>query len=118
MQQLPPQIQKTLQERKTQKKTHRNQKNPQQLLPLHSNQHMGHKNKKTKKTTAYIGTITQNGTYKPKQPKKREQSTATYYEYANSQLCQTLSKDIQTTLPNIKYKNGELSPIERLMALC
>ncbi|MDR0373011.1 MAG: hypothetical protein LBI79_05590, partial [Nitrososphaerota archaeon] len=47
-----------------------------------------------------------NETHKPKQPKKREQPTTTYYKYANNQLYQTLIKDTKEAPPNTtKYKN-------------
>ncbi|MDR0373901.1 MAG: hypothetical protein LBI79_10240, partial [Nitrososphaerota archaeon] len=40
-----------------------------------------------------------NETHKPKQPKKREQPTTTYYKYANNQLYQTLIKDTKEAPP-------------------
>lgn len=65
--------------------------------------------KKPIKVTVFLGTITPDGQYKPKQPQKREYSDAAYYEYANSQLCQTLSQDSQEALKEIKYKEELLA---------
>ena len=102
---LPQAVQKTFQEIKSTEKRHI------ELKIIHNNYYVYHstskwdrqKHKPTK-TTVFLGTITSNGQYKPKQIQKRENTSAQIYEYGNSQLCQTLSKDIQDALQENKYQ--------------
>ena len=61
--------------------------------------------KKTQKTTTYIGTITPNGTYKPKHKKTTTKPTTKIYEYGSSQLLQQLSKDLKQATENHPYQN-------------
>jgi hypothetical protein len=110
MKTLPEPVQKTFQERKTIEKSRL------ELKIIHSNYYIYRatskwdpQKKKPIKITVFLGTITPNGQYKPKQPQKREYSDASYYEYGNSQLCQTLSKDIQDALGETKYKDELLA---------
>jgi hypothetical protein len=102
---LPQAIQKAFQAIKSTEKRHI------ELKIIHNNYYVYHstskwnrqKHKPTK-TTVFLGTITSNGQYKPKQIQNRENTSAQIYEYGNSQLCQTLSKDIQDALQENKYQ--------------
>jgi len=64
--------------------------------------------KKPVKISQIIGSITPNGTYKPKRPKTNT-STTQVYQYGNSELCLKLSKDIDEALTNIPLKNEVLA---------
>jgi transposase len=64
--------------------------------------------KKTIKTTQILGSITPDGTYKPKR-QKTNISTTQVYEYANAQLLLNLSQDIQNATANMPLKNELLA---------
>lgn len=60
--------------------------------------------KKPVKISQLLGSITPDGTYKPKR-QKTNTSTTEVYEYGNSQLCLKLSQDLQNALSNNPLKN-------------
>jgi len=102
---LPEAVQKAFQEIKSVEKRHI------ELKIIHNDYYVyratskwDRQKHKPTKTTVFLGTITPDGQYKPKQPQKREKTNAAIYEYGNSQLCQTLSKDIQDALKENKYQ--------------
>jgi len=64
--------------------------------------------KKPTKTTQLLGTITKDGTYKPKK-QKTTHSTTKIYQYGDTQLLLQLSKDIQQATENLPYKNELLA---------
>jgi transposase len=73
--------------------------------------------KKPIKTTQILGSITPDGTYKPKRQKTNlPSSTTKVYEYGNSELCLKLSSDIQNALKNMPLKN-ELIALSIIRAL-
>ncbi|MDR0470162.1 MAG: transposase [Nitrososphaerota archaeon] len=65
--------------------------------------------KKPIKTTQLLGTIHPNGTYTPKQQKTTPHSTTKIYQYADTQLCHNLSKDLQAATQNFPNKNELLA---------
>lgn len=64
--------------------------------------------KKPVKISKIIGSITPDGTYKPKR-QKTSISTTQVYQYGNSELCLKLSKDIDDALTNMPLKNEILA---------
>jgi len=112
MQNVPKQVQNTLQQIQTQQNTRlelRKIKNHYYIYQVHSQ--WNKQTKKPQKHTQYIGTITQNGTYKPKHQKTTTTTTPAtkIYEYASTQLCLNLSKDLQQAAANLPYKNELLA---------
>ncbi|MDR0372243.1 MAG: transposase, partial [Nitrososphaerota archaeon] len=104
MKNIPQPIQTTYQQIKQQQNTRLELRNIKNHYYIYKAQN--HYNKQTKqstKTTQLIGKITPDGTYHPKKPKTKTPTTK-IYEYANTQLLQTLSQDIQQTKTNIPHK--------------
>ncbi len=64
--------------------------------------------KKQTKITQIIGSITQDGTFKPKRQKTKV-STTQIYEYGNAELCLKLSQDVQNATANLPLKNELLA---------
>ena len=64
--------------------------------------------KKPTKITQIVGSITPDGTYKPKR-QKTNISTTQVYEYGNAELCLKLSQDIQNATENMPLKNELLA---------
>jgi transposase len=60
------------------------------------------------KISQILGSITQDGTYKPKR-QKTNISTTKVYEYGNAELCLKLSQDIQDAIPDMPLKNELLA---------
>jgi len=108
---IPQPIQNTYQQNKTQQNTPlklKKIKNNYYIYQTHSK--WNKQTKKTQKTTHYLGTITQNGTYKPKHQKTTPPTPTTkIYEYGNTQLAYNLSKDLQTATTNLPHKNELLA---------
>jgi len=67
------------------------------------------------KISQILGSITQDGTYKPKR-QKTNISTTKVYEYGNAELCLKLSQDIQDAPPDMPLKN-ELLALSIIRAL-
>jgi transposase len=64
--------------------------------------------KKPIKTTELLGSISPDGTYKPKRQKTKI-STTKIYEYGNSELCLKLSQDVQNATENMPLNNELLA---------
>lgn len=64
--------------------------------------------KKSIKITRILGSITPNGTYKPKR-QITNTNTSHIYEYGHAELCLRLSQDIQNALTNTPMKNEILA---------
>ena len=64
--------------------------------------------KKQTKITQIIGSITPNGTFKPKHQKTKI-STTQVYEYGNAELCLKLSQDVQNATANLPLKDELLA---------
>jgi transposase len=98
--QPPPNIQQTYQNLKKQNPTKTLQLKHTKTNHYYIHQITSQYNKQTKKTTkqsTHLGTITQNGTYKPKKTTTKE-TKHEIYEYANATLAHTLLQDIETHL--------------------
>jgi hypothetical protein len=112
MQNVPKPIQDTLQQLKTKENTRLELRKIKNHYYIYKAQNQWNKQtKKPQKTTQYIGTITKDGTYKPKQQKTTTNTPTTtqIYEYGSTQLCLKLSKDIQQATQNLPYKNELLA---------
>ncbi|MDR0372265.1 MAG: transposase [Nitrososphaerota archaeon] len=106
MQNTPQPILDTLKQIKNQENTRielRKIKNHYYAYKIHTK--WNKQTKKTQKTTQYIGSITPNGQYKPKQQKTTTLPTTKIYEYGSSQLLMQLSKDLQQTTQNLPHQN-------------
>jgi transposase len=102
---IPQIIQETFQQRKKLENTTielRTIKNQYYIYSITSK--WNKQTKKPQKTAKYLGTIHPNGTYKPKKQKTKI-STTKIYQYGNTQLLQTLSKDLQNTQTTLPHKN-------------
>jgi hypothetical protein len=105
---VPPPVLETFQQRKKIENTYlelRKTKNHYYIYKATSK--WDKQRKKPKKTAQLLGTITPNGTYKPKQQKNPTTKTTKIYQYGDTELCHKLTQDLQqtTTTNNLPYKN-------------
>jgi transposase len=109
---IPQPIQNTFQQIKTQQNTRLELRKINGHYYTYQTQSKWNKQtKKTQKTAKITGTITPNGTYKPKKQKTTSPTTSTtkIYQYGNTQLCLNLTQDLQQATQNFPYKNELLA---------
>lgn len=105
MQDTPPAVLAAFQQRKTQEATRIELRRISRYYYVYKATSVYDKKlKKPVKVSHLIGSITLDGTYKPRLSKTNI-STTQVYEYGSSELCLQLSEDVQEALPDLPLKN-------------